>query len=55
LTDWRAGRVKPQTFAGGRNYFLGGVRRTLEKLQELEAGRPAKSQDEPAAPPRVLH
>ena len=60
LTDWRVGRVMPEKLQWGRNYFLGAVRRTLEKLQELEtpAARPAMGQDEPPAPPapgRVLH
>ena len=39
VADWRAGHIRPAKWQYGRNYFLGGVRNTLAKLQELE--RPA--------------
>jgi hypothetical protein len=40
LSDWRLGRVKPNSLANGRKYFLGWLRNTLIALKELEQPAP---------------
>ena len=57
LTDWRLGRIKPEKFHWGRNYFLAAVRNTLAKLQELErqGGQPRSAEDQDRQPRRILH
>jgi hypothetical protein len=58
LSDWRSGKVKPNSFASGRPYFLTWLRNTLIALQQLETKRefePEPVPVEPEQPPPTLH
>jgi hypothetical protein len=58
LSDWRCGRVKPNSFASGRPYFLTWLKNTLVALQQMEAKREFEPEPTPVesnqAPP-TLH